>query len=237
MIAKKHQVLGAIRVLRPQFLVAYLIVGLGGLVVGIAQGYELTNKSLGFYAFLPIIISAMGVHLRDEAGDWLAGYDTAHGGMGVIRDGIFSVKAIKTWGILLTLFGVTIGIFQALEYLIMFVVGIPMLIVIIFTNFLTEQVLTGHELITAGSYWGSFLWIYLAQKWPLTMSILLFSLFMYVIVLALIPYQDIGDYAVDAESGKKTLTVKLGLDGIGHLSIFIALMALLILYIALLISI
>jgi len=234
--SKQQKIIGVIRVLRPQFLVAYVIVGFGGMAIGIAQGHELTNESLGLYAFLPIIITAMGVHLRDEAGDWITGYDKEHGGMGVIREGLFTVETIRIWGLMLTIIGILIGLIQATGSLIMFVVGIPMLIVIIFTNYLTEEVLFGHEIVTSSSYWGSFLWVYLAQKWPLTLSIFLFSLFIYMMVLALVPYQDIGDYEADARSGKKTLTVKLGLDGVGHLSIFIGLLGFIILYFALLVG-
>jgi len=233
---KKHQLRGVIRVIRPQFIIAYVIVGMGGLAIGIGQGYELTTESLGLYALIPILIIAMGVHLRDEAADWAAGYDKEHGGMGVIREGLFQVKTIKTWGFLLSIIGVIIGFIQTIGGPIMLIVAIPACIVIIFTNYLTEEIPLGHELITASSYWGAFLWMYLAQKWPLTLSILLFSLFIYMIVLALIPYQDIGDFDVDSKSGKKTLTVKLGLDGIGNLSIFIALFSLIVLYIAILMS-
>jgi len=234
--SKKQKTIGVIRVLRPQFLVAYVIVGFGGIIIGIVQGHELTNRTLGLDSFMPVLIAAMGVHLRDEAGDWIAGYDKEHGGMGVIRDGFFNVETIRTWGIVLSAIAIILGILQAIGNPILFVVGIPMCIVIIFSNYLTEEVPSGHETVTASSYWGSFLWVYLAQKWPLTLSILLFSLFIYILVLALIPYQDIGDFEADTSSGKKTLTVKLGLDGVGHLGIAFGLIGLILLYFALLVS-
>ncbi len=236
MATKKQQFLGVIRVVRPQFIVAYLIISFGGLAIGLAQEYEQTSGSLGLYAFIPIIIAAMGVHLRDEAGDWIAGYDKEHGGMGVIREGLFQVGTIRLWGLILTITAIAIGFIQAATNPIMFTIAIPMSIIVIFTNYLTEEVPAFHEILTASSYWGSFLWVYLAQHWPLTPSIMLFSIFIFVIVFALIPYQDIGDYEVDSKSGKKTLTVKLGLDGVGHLSIFIALFSLIILYAALLLG-
>jgi 4-hydroxybenzoate polyprenyltransferase len=62
----------------------------------------------------------------------------------------------------------------------------------------------------------------------------LFSLFSYLVALAFVPYQDIGDYEYDRRSGKKTLTVRLGPDKIGILSIMIGLAAILVLYGALL---
>ena len=70
----------------------------------------------------------------------------------------------------------------------------------------------------------------------ITLSIILGSVFIYLIVLALVPYQDIGDVESDLKSGKKTLTVRLGLDGIGHLCIFLALGSLLVLSLALLVG-
>lgn len=55
---------------------------------------------------------------------------------------------------------------------------------------------------------------------------------------ALFPFcirdRDVGDYETDNKSGKKTLTVKFGVDRIGHLSILIALLSLIILYYAIL---
>lgn len=234
MITKKQKLFGVIRLLRPQFLLAYLIVASGGIVVGFKQGFELTTESFAFYSYLPIIIAAMGVHLRDEAGDWISGYDREYGGMGVIREGIFSVKTVRTWGIVLIGIGFVIGILQAITYTIMFFIGIPMAIVIILANYLTEEVPLGHEAITASSYWGAFLWVYLAQKWPINLSVLLFSLFTYLMVLALVPYQDIGDYEVDLKRGKKTLVVRLGLDRTGFLCILIGLLGWIVLYFALL---
>ncbi|MFX1534923.1 MAG: hypothetical protein ACFFDI_11925, partial [Promethearchaeota archaeon] len=67
------------------------------------------------------------------------------------------------------------------------------------------------------------------QGWPLTLSAFLFSIFGYVMVLAIIPYQDIGDYEVDKASKKRTLTAKIGLEAVGGVSILLALIAMLIL--------
>ena len=55
-----------------------------------------------------------------------------------------------------------------------------------------------------------------------------------IILFALIPYQDIGDVKVDTKTGKKTLTRKLGIDGVGQLSIFIGLISIAFLYLAIL---
>ncbi len=228
------KIFGFIRLLRPQFLLAYLIVGIGGIAIGFTQDQKLTTNSFSILGFLPIILAAMGVHLRDEASDWVNGYDTEYGGMGVIREGLYSVKTVKRLGFLFTAIGIILGVLQAFFLPILWFIGIPMLIVIIFANYLTEEIFLGHEMVTASTYWGTFLWVYLAQDWQITLSIALFSIFIYLIVFALIPYQDIGDYEVDKKNGKKTLTARLGVDGIGQLSVFIGLFSLLMLYSALL---
>lgn len=234
-ITRKQRLLAVVRLIRPQFIIAYIIIGISALAFGLFQDYKLLSFGSAFFAFVPIILAAIGVHLRDEAGDWSAGYDLESGGMGVIREGIFAEQAVRNWGRVITLIAIFLGIYQAIEQPLMLLVGIPMFVVIIYANYLTEEVPLGHELVTASSYWGTFLWVYLYQEWPLTLSIILGSFFIYLIVLALIPYQDIADYEVDYKSGKKTLTVRLGLDGVGHLSIFLALFSLLILCLALLV--
>jgi 4-hydroxybenzoate polyprenyltransferase len=53
-------------------------------------------------------------------------------------------------------------------------------------------------------------------------------------VLALVPYQDVVDYEVDSKTGKKTLTVKLGIDAVGQLSIIIGILSIIFLYLSIL---
>lgn len=232
----KSKISGIVRLARPQFLAAYTIVGITGIVFGISRDREIMNAGSLFFGFLPILIAATGVHFRDEAGDWLAGYDKEHGGAGVIREGIFQEKTVRYSGFFLTAIAIVIGIFQAIQTPIIFLVGIPMLLIILFPNYLTEEVPLGHELVTASSYGGTFLWVYLYQGWPINLPIVFATIFIYLIVLALIPYQDIGDISADLKSGKKTLTVKLGLDEVGQLSIALALLSLLALCLALVIE-
>jgi len=235
-----QKILGLIKATRPQFLIAYLIISLGALTQG-----EVNNNTIdpiiALFAIFISILSAIGVHYRDEASDWAAGYDKEIGGMGVIRDGILHENTVRIIG--RTISGVTIGlgILQALILYLthddfsLFIIGIPIVIMIILVNFLTEEVPLGHEVITTGSYLATFYWVYLAQHWIITPSIIFFSLFIYLVVFALVPYQDIGDYEADKKTGKKTLVVKLGLDGVGHLAIFVGLIALVFLYISMII--
>ncbi|MEJ2277920.1 MAG: hypothetical protein P8Y70_09260 [Candidatus Lokiarchaeota archaeon] len=61
-----------------------------------------------------------------------------------------------------------------------------------------------------------------------------FVIFAFLLIFALVPYQDIGDYEADLKSGKKTLTVKLGIDAVGQLSILIAVISIIFLYISIL---
>ncbi|MFX0210216.1 MAG: hypothetical protein ACFFDT_29820, partial [Candidatus Hodarchaeota archaeon] len=180
------------------------------------------------------------VHYRDEAGDWAAGYDIEYGGMGVIREGTLSENTVRLLGRIISVITIVLAIIQA-SYLfvsknesILLIIGVPILFMIVFVNYLTEEIPLGHEIITAGSYLATFYWIYLAQAWSITTSVIFFSVFIYLIVFALIPYQDIGDMEVDAKTGKKTLTRELGVDGVGQLSIFIGLISFVFLYLAIL---
>lgn len=232
----QSKISGLIRLARPQFLAAYTIVGITGIVFGISRDREVASASSLFFGFLPVLIAAISVHFRDEAGDWLAGYDKEHGGAGVIREGLFREKSVRYSGFFLTAIAILIGVFQAFNTPILFLVGIPMLLVILFPNYLTEEVPLGHELVTASSYGGTFLWVYLYQGWPINVPIVFAALFIYLIVLALIPYQDIGDISADLKSGKKTLSARLGLDEVGQLSIALALLSLLALCLALVIE-
>ncbi|MHA1978045.1 MAG: prenyltransferase [Candidatus Hodarchaeales archaeon] len=234
------KITGFIKLTRPQFLIAYLIIALGGLSQGLVQEFTINS----FHALLAIfatLISAIGVHYRDEAGDWASGYDKVLGGMGVIRDGILDEKTVRNAGRLITVFAILTGILQAtLLYLdhnqiSLFIIGIPILVVIIFVNFLTEEVPLGHEFFTTASYLATFFWVYLSQNWTITPSVIFYSIFIFLLVFALVPYQDIADIETDRKTGKKTLSVKLGIDGMGHLCIFAGLIALLFLYISMLI--
>ncbi|MHA2271836.1 MAG: UbiA family prenyltransferase [Candidatus Hodarchaeales archaeon] len=232
----KSKIVGIVRLARPQFLAAYTIVGITGIAFGVSRDREITDASTLLFGFLPILIAATSVHFRDEAGDWLASYDKEHGGAGVIREGLFQEKTVRYSGFFLMVIAIALGIFQAFNTPILFLVGIPMLLVILFPNYLTEEVPLGHELVTASSYGGTILWVYLYQGWPMNLQIALATLFIYLIVLALIPYQDIGDISADLKSGKKTITARLGLDEVGQLCIALALLSLLTLCLALVIE-
>lgn len=230
MPSRKQQLTGAFKLLRPQFLLAYTIVGIGGVTFGFVQLQIVPNLFVMLYAFIPLILAAMGVHLRNEAFDWLAGYDREHGGMGVIREGIFSPKQVKIAGTILIIAAFLMAIYQILGNLTLLFVATPMGAVIIYADYIGRQKAGLRELIIASSYWGSFLWIYLGVGWPITAAILVLSIFVFMIVFSLVPYQDIGDYQVDLQSGKTTLVVRLGLDKTGILCIFVALISLFFLY-------
>jgi 4-hydroxybenzoate polyprenyltransferase len=234
-----QKILALIRLARPQFLIAYLIVGAGALVIGEMKGLSI-NFPMAIFSVVLALVSAIGVHYRDEAGDWSSGYDIESGGMGVIREGTLSENTVRLLGRIISFITIAMGIFQAINLYIaenepiLFIIGIPIFIMIIFVNFLTEEIPLGHEIITTGSYVATFYWIFFAQGWSLTTPVFYFSVFIYLIVFALVPYQDIADMEVDSKTGKQTLTRKLGLDGVGHLSIFVGLFSLVFLYIALL---
>ena len=72
-ISLNQKIVGIIKLARPQFLIAYLIVGIGGIVVGLWHGFSM-DIIVAIYSFLTVLLSAVGVHYRDEAGDWAAGY-------------------------------------------------------------------------------------------------------------------------------------------------------------------
>jgi 1,4-dihydroxy-2-naphthoate octaprenyltransferase len=238
-VSINQKIFGLFRLARPQFLIAYLIVGIGGLVVGAWQGLDI-DLFVAFYSIIVVLISAIGVHYRDEAGDWAAEYDVEHGGMGVIREGTLNENTVRFLGRIISFITIIMGIIQAFYLFLsknnpsLIIIGIPIFIMIVLVNYLTEEIPLGHEIITAGSYLATFYWMYLAQAWNISTSALFFSVFVYLIVFALVPYQDIGDVEVDSKTGKKTLTRKLGLDGVGHLSIFVGLISLMFLYLALL---
>lgn len=239
-VSFNQKILGLIKLARPQFLIVYLIVGLGGLAFGAHQGLNV-DINIAIFSIVTVLISAVGVHYRDEAGDWAAGYDVESGGMGVIREGTLSEDTVRLLGRVISIVTIILAILHAFYLFLtenqpsLLIIGVPIIIMIVFVNFLTEEIPLGHEIITTGSYLATFYWIYLAQaSWDLTISVIFFSAFIYLVVFALVPYQDIADLEVDAKSGKHTLTRKLGLDGVGHLSIFVGLISLVFLYLALL---
>ena len=231
------KLIGFIKATRPQFLIAYTIISFGALAQGIASNFTI-DPFVAIFSIILTLVSAIGVHYRDEAGDWAAGYDKEIGGMGVIRDGILEENTLRIAGRVISGITIGFGILQAsflyitYDDLTLFIIGIPIFIMIVLVNFLTEEVPFGHEIITAGSYFATFYWVFLAQRWIITPSTFFFSIFVYLVVFALIPYQDIADAESDKKTGKKTLAVRMGIDGVGHLAIFVGLFALLFLYIS-----
>ena len=218
---------------RPQFVIAYVIFFFGGIVFGKVQGFDPSpDRIIG--SIMVMVIAALAVHYRDESADWSAGYDREHGGAGVVRSGLLSAGALSRVGAVLA--ACAIGLIALLCYYEPWaaIAGVPGIVMILFHNGLTERISMGHELVTALSYWSAVTWAYSTQGWQVTRAFALFSLFSYLVALAFVPYQDIGDYEYDRRSGKKTLTVRLGPDKIGILSIMIGLAAILVLYGALL---
>jgi len=215
---------------RPQFIIAYLIISLGALVMGHAQGFDPIDTDLLLTSISTVIIAAIGIHYRDEASDWDNGYDIEIGGMGVIRNGKLNSRELRRVGVFFNLAAFALIAFQIYGDLELLWVAVPVSIILIWPNYLTEEVVMGHEVFTAFSYWAALMWVYIGQGWEITYPILMFSVFIYIIAFALVPLQDIGDVEADIKSGKKTLTVRLGVDGMGHLSIFVALFSLLFLY-------
>ncbi len=231
------KLLGFIKATRPQFLIAYVIIAFGALTQGVVENNTI-DPFIALFSILIALVSAIGVHYRDEAGDWASGYDKEIGGMGVIRDGILEENTLRFVGRVISGVTIVLGILQASILYIthndlsLFIIGLPIFIMIVLVNFLTEEIPFGHEVITAGSYLATFYWLFLAQHWIITPSTFFFSIFIYLVVFALVPYQDIGDYETDKKTGKKTLVVKMGLDELGHLAIFVGLTALVFLYIS-----
>ncbi|HMF33949.1 MAG TPA: UbiA family prenyltransferase [Candidatus Lokiarchaeia archaeon] len=232
MPTKKQRIIGWIRAMRLHFLFAYVVLGLGGIFIGLAQFKILNSIPYALLSFAIIIIMCIGINYRDEAADWIDGYDAEIGGTGVIREGILEARPLQVSGRLLNTIAGGLAIIQIYFEPQLIYLAIPVAIMIIGSNYLTEKVTLGHELMPAFSFAATFLWVYLAQGWRLTQGTLLFFIFSFIIIFALVPYQDVGDYEADKKTGKKTLTVKLGIDKVGLFSIFIALVSLLFLYFA-----
>lgn len=232
MVTKKEKGFAWLRAIRLQFVIAYVILGIGGLIVGSSILGNKINIPFTVLSFAIIIISAIGVHYRDEASDWIEGYDKEIGGVGVIREGLLEPKPLQNIGrtlniIAMLLAGLQIYFVRQLLYIVF-----PIIIVIIGANYLTEKLSLGHELGPAFAFTMAFIWVYMGEGWIVTSGIIWFAVFLFIFVFALVPYQDVGDYEGDKKSGKKTLTVRMGIDKVGQFSIIIALISLIILYIS-----
>jgi 1,4-dihydroxy-2-naphthoate octaprenyltransferase len=237
MATKKQQAIGWIKAIRPKFLVSYVVLGIGGIVIGIHHPGNTINIVILILSFITIITAGIGVHYRDEAADWLAGYDLESGGVGVIRDGILKVKPLQIVGRILTVIALGFAVLQVFLTWLIFLtwqlifIFIPLIPVIVFSNYVSERIILGHEASPAFAYSMALLWVFLAQGWSFTISTLYFVIFAFLFVFALVPYQDVGDYEVDLKTGKKTLTVKLGIDAVGQLCIIIAVISIILLLI------
>ena len=151
------KLLGFIKATRPQFLIAYVIIAFGALTQGVAENNTI-DPLIALFSILIALVSAIGVHYRDEAGDWASGYDKEIGGMGVIRDGILEENTLRLVGRVISGVTIVLGVLQASILYIthndlnLFIIGLPIFIMIVLVNFLTEEIPLGHEVITAGSY-------------------------------------------------------------------------------------
>jgi 1,4-dihydroxy-2-naphthoate octaprenyltransferase len=234
MVTKKQQAIGWIKAIRLKFLISYLVLGIGGVIIGINHSGNKIDILLLILSFITIITAGIGVHYRDEASDWLAGYDLESGGVGVIRDGILNVRPLQIVGRILTIIALGFAILQIFIVWQLIYILIPLVPVIILSNYVSEKISLGHEVAPAFAYSMALLWVFLGQGWSFTISTLFFVIFAFLFVLALVPYQDVGDYEVDLKSGKKTLTVKLGIDAVGQLSIVIGVISIIFLYLSIL---
>jgi len=234
MVTKKQQAIGWIKAIRLKFLISYLVLGIGGVIIGINHSGNKIDILLLILSFITIIAAGIGVHYRDEASDWLAGYDLESGGVGVIRDGILNVRPLQIVGRILTIIALGFAILQIFFVWQLIYILIPLVPVIILSNYVSEKISLGHEVAPAFAYSMALLWVFLGQGWSFTISTLFFVIFAFLFVLALVPYQDVGDYEVDLKSGKKTLTVKLGIDAVGQLSIVIGVISIIFLYLSIL---
>jgi 1,4-dihydroxy-2-naphthoate octaprenyltransferase len=232
MVTRKEKNIAWLKATRPQFLFAYIVLGIGGIAIGKAQFKDLPSIEWLLYSFAVILLAAIGIHFRDEAADWISGFDKEHGGVGVIRDGILEASPLQNWGRALDIVAIGLALVQTWFTPILLVAVIPSIIIIVGSNYITERIPLGHEVTPALAFMLTLLWTYLGQGWQLTVGTALFAAFMFVLVFAIVPYQDVGDYEADKKTGKKTLTVKLGIDHVGLFSIFIALLALLVLFVA-----
>jgi 1,4-dihydroxy-2-naphthoate octaprenyltransferase len=232
MVTRKEKNIAWFKATRPQFLFAYIVLGIGGIALGTAQFRSLPSIEWLMYSFAVIILAAIGIHFRDEAADWIAGFDREHGGVGVIRDGILEAKPLQNWGRALDIVAIGLALVQTWFTPILLVAVIPSIIIIVGSNYITERIPLGHEVTPALAFMLTLLWTYLGQGWHFTIGTVLFVVFTFVIIFALVPYQDVGDYEADKQTGKKTLTVKLGIDHVGLFSILIALLAMLVLFAA-----
>jgi 1,4-dihydroxy-2-naphthoate octaprenyltransferase len=234
MVTKKQKAIGWIKALRPKFLISYILLGIGGIIIGIIQPGNEINITLLILSLITIILAGIGVHFRDEASDWLAGYDVESGGVGVIREGILKVKPLQIVGRILTIISLGLVILHVFLIWQLIYIFFPIIIVIVVSNYITEKIPLGHEIAPAFAYSMALLWVFMGQGWTVSFSTIFFVIFAFFFVLALVPYQDVGDYEVDLKSGKKTLTVKLGIDTVGQLSILIAIISIIFLYISIL---
>jgi 1,4-dihydroxy-2-naphthoate octaprenyltransferase len=181
MVTKKQKVIGWIKVLRPKFLISYILLGIGGIVIGIHAGNEINNPLLAL-SFITILLAGVGVHFRDEASDWLAGYDVESGGVGVIREGILGVKSLQNVGRILTGISLVFAILNVfLVWQLIFII-IPIAIVIVASNYLTERISLGHEIAPAFAYTMALLWVYMGQGWNITISTIWFATFAFGII-------------------------------------------------------
>ena len=114
MVTTKQQFIGWIRAMRIQFLFAYIILGIGGLVIGYIQFHIPIESVQATLSFVIIFISVIGINFRDEAADWLDGYDKIYGGAGVIREGLLTPKSLQITGRLLNLIGFLLAVLQNL---------------------------------------------------------------------------------------------------------------------------
>ncbi|HME54573.1 MAG TPA: UbiA family prenyltransferase [Candidatus Lokiarchaeia archaeon] len=233
MNTKFLKIIGWVRATRPQFLVGYIGAGVIGLLIGFSQFKALPSIPFAVLDFVIVILSAIGVAFRDEAADWIAGYDLESGGVGVIREGIIDARPLQRVGRTLNIIAGGLAVYHFLLVHQLVYIGIPSAIFMIGTNYITERITLGHEIVAAFSFPAAFLLLYIGQgSWQLNLGTLLFAVFLFLLAFGLVPYQDIGDYEIDKKTGKKTLTVKLGIDRVGLFSITIVMVSTFVLTIA-----
>ncbi|MEJ2277921.1 MAG: hypothetical protein P8Y70_09265 [Candidatus Lokiarchaeota archaeon] len=171
-VTNKQKAIGWIKAIRPKFLISYIILGFGGIVIGIINSSNKLNAPLLILSLCTILLAGIGVHFRDEASDWLAGYDKIAGGVGVIREGILKVRSLQITGRVLTAISLGLVILHTIIIWQLIYIVVPIVVVILASNFITEKISLGHEIGPAFAYSMALLWVFLGQGWIFTFSTL-----------------------------------------------------------------
>jgi len=178
-----------------------------------------TNWNIFWLGFAGLLFIVFACHFFDEVVDWKLGRDVNYGGMGIIRENMLTLSECYGIAVSFLVPAIGCGVLAILEVGLGLIPFLVLGFILLATNHIHETLPLIHDYAISLAFATVFLGSFYMQHLTLTLSTILFALFIFFIIVGFIPWQDLADYEEDKKHNKKTIIVKFGYENAGRICI------------------